>query len=90
MGDNDGMPRLFSFFFRLFLAFLAAKFLSRLYSLEGLGPLLGLALLFLGNIYLFDYFNSRERFPWRRPPAAGPKAASPPVLPPPEDPPPEA
>jgi uncharacterized membrane protein YjjP (DUF1212 family) len=66
MRENNGMPRLFSFCVRLFLAFVAARFLSRLFGLEGLGPLCGFTAVFLGNIYLFEYLNFRERFP-RRP-----------------------
>uniref|UniRef100_A0A7V4LDC7 Uncharacterized protein n=1 Tax=Desulfobacca acetoxidans TaxID=60893 RepID=A0A7V4LDC7_9BACT len=70
------MPRVFSFCFRLFLAFLAARFLSRLFGLTGWGPLFGFAAFFLGNIYLFDYLNFRERFP-RRPPPGGGSGAEP-------------
>jgi hypothetical protein len=57
---------IFHFFFRLLFAFLAAKFLGRFFGLAGLGPLIGLTLLFLGNVYLFDYLDYRSRTAWRR------------------------
>ena len=60
------MQPIFHFFFRLLFAFLAAKFLGRFFGLAGLGPLIGLTLLFLGNIYLFDYLDYRSRTSWRR------------------------
>jgi len=68
MGDNGGMQLLFTFFFRLFLAFLAGKFLARWFGFEGVGSLVGLTLLFLGNFYLFDFFDYRDRSVWRRRP----------------------
>ncbi len=60
------MQPIFSFFFRLLFAFLAAKFLARFFGLESLGSLIGLTCLFLGNIYLFDYLDYRSRTAWRR------------------------
>jgi hypothetical protein len=60
------MRHLFPFFLRLFFAFLAAKCLAILFSLQGLGSLIGLTLLFLGNVYLFDYLDFRSRTTWRR------------------------
>lgn len=81
MGDNDGMPLLYAFSFRLFVAFLAAKFLARLFGLEGIGYLLGLTLVLLGNIYFFDFLVYRDRFLWRRRQTPCPEAANPPTLP---------
>jgi hypothetical protein len=71
------MHHIFTFFFRLFLAFLAAKFLARFFDLPGLGALVGLTLLFLGNIYLFDYLDYRSHTSWRRRAARPPVTASP-------------
>jgi hypothetical protein len=76
----------FHFFFRLLFAFLAAKFLGRFFGLGGLGPLLGLTLLFLGNVYLFDYLDYRSRTAWRRRQALSrPKSVPPVASPPPEE-----
>jgi hypothetical protein len=60
------MQPVFHFFFRLLFAFLAAKFLGLVFGLTGIGPLIGLTLLFLGNVYLFDYLDYRSRTAWRR------------------------
>jgi hypothetical protein len=60
------MHLIFTIFFRLFFAFLAAKFLARFLGLESLGSLLVLTFLLLGNIYLFDYLDYRSRTSWRR------------------------
>ena len=60
------MHHLFTFFSRLFFAFLAAKLLTGLVGLPGLNPLVGLTFLFLGNVYLFDYLDYRSRSSWRR------------------------
>jgi hypothetical protein len=60
------MQPVFSFFFRLFFAFLAAKLLSIIFGLPGLGPLIGLTCLIMGNLYLFDYLDYRSRTAWRR------------------------
>ena len=57
---------IFTFFFRLLFSFLAAKFLGRFFGLPGMGPLIGLTCLFLGNVYLFDYLDYRSRTAWRR------------------------
>jgi len=88
MGDNDHMGRLFAFFFRLLLAFLAARFLARFLGLEGLAWLVGLTLAFLGNLYLFDYYDHRGRSAWRRLLSRRP-AANPPSRPVAPEPPPE-
>jgi hypothetical protein len=60
------MQPIFHFFFRLLFAFLAAKLLGRFFGLTGMGPLIGLTLLFLGNVYLFDFLDYRSRTSWRR------------------------
>ena len=60
------MQPVFSFFFRLFFAFIAAKLLSIFFGLPGLGSLIGLTCLILGNVYLFDYLDYRSRTAWRR------------------------
>ena len=60
------MRYIFTLFFRLFFAFLAAKFLARFFGLESLVSLIGLTCLFLGNVYLFDYLDYRSRTAWRR------------------------
>jgi hypothetical protein len=75
------MQPVFAFFVRLLLAFIAAKFLLYLLRLEGLGPLIGLTLLFLGNVYLFDYLDYRSRTAWRRSQEARRPQAAPPVPP---------
>jgi hypothetical protein len=75
------MQPVFSFFFRLFLAFLAARFLARFFALESLGSLIGLTLLFLGNVYLFDYLDYRSRTAWRRSHAASQPRSAPPAPP---------
>jgi len=82
------MRPIFSFFLRLFFAFLAARFLARFLGLEGLGSLLGLTFLLLGNIYLFDYLDYRSRTSWRRRAARPPAAAPEMLIPSPEPPPP--
>ena len=60
------MQHLFTFFFRLFVAFLAAKFLTHLFGLEGMGYWLGLTLAFLANVYFFDYLDHRGHSLFRR------------------------
>jgi hypothetical protein len=60
------MQHIFTFFIRLLFAFLAAKFLARLFGLEGLGYWLGLTLAFLANVYFFDYLDSRGQYIFRR------------------------
>jgi len=76
MGDNGGMQVLFTFFFRLFLAFLAGKLLSGWFGFQGLVPLVGFTLLLLGNFYLFDFFDYRDRSVWRRHPWGRKKEAA--------------
>jgi hypothetical protein len=79
------MPHLFPFFLRLFFAFLAAKCLAILFSFQGLGPLIGLTLLFLGNVYLFDYLDYRSRTAWRRSQALRPPRTTQSFPPPPPE-----
>ena len=79
------MQPVFHFFFRLLFAFLAAKFLGCFFGLAGLGPLVGLTLLFLGNVYLFDYLDYRSRTAWRRGQRCRTPCPSPEIPPPPPD-----
>jgi hypothetical protein len=55
------MSAVFSFFLRLFLCFSAAKLLLRAVGVEGRDYLVGLALLFLANVYWFSYLVFRDR-----------------------------
>ncbi len=75
------MQHIFTFFIRLLFAFLAAKFLTRLFGLEGLGYWLGLTLAFLANVYFFDYLDSRGQYIFRR--RLTPRQDTPPSPPPP-------
>jgi hypothetical protein len=60
------MKHVFTFFLRLLVSFLAAKFLTHHFGLEGLGYWLALTLAFLANIYFFDYLNYRGHAIFRR------------------------
>ena len=82
------MSTAFSFFLRLFLCFVAARFLLQAIGVEGRDYLVGLTIFFLINVYWFSYlvFRDRTAFPVeadRNPPdspvAAAPKAEGPPV-----------
>lgn len=84
------MQIVFTFFFRLFLALVAAKLLARIVGLESLASLVGLTCLFLANLYLFDYLDYRSRSPWRRRRTLGPPPSPPPGPPAAPDSPPEA
>ena len=84
------MSAAFSFFLRLFLCFVAARFFLQAIGVEGRDYLVGLTLLFLVNVYWFSYlvFRDRtapkveaERDPRRSPAAAAPEAEEPPVKP---------
>ena len=84
------MSAAFSFFLRLFLCFVAARFLLQAIGVEGRDYLLGLTILFLINVYWFSYLVFRDRTAsrveaGRNPPgspvAAAPKAEGPPVPP---------
>ncbi|MGQ9687939.1 MAG: hypothetical protein ACUVXF_03995 [Desulfobaccales bacterium] len=89
------MQHLFIFFFRLLLAFVAAKLLMRVVGLASPAALIGFTLLIVANLYVFDYLNHRSQSPWRRHPARRSPGASispspspePPMVPPPEPPP---
>ena len=71
------MSTAFSFFLRLFLCFVAARFLLQAIGLEGRGYLVGLTLLFLVNVYWFSYLVFRDRT--ASPVAAEPKPPGSPV-----------
>jgi hypothetical protein len=84
------MGAVFSFFLRLFLCFVAARFLLQAIGLEGRDYLVGLTLLFLVNVYWFSYLVFRDRTaptvkagrqPSGSPVAAAPEAKEPPVNP---------
>jgi hypothetical protein len=55
------MSTAFSFFLRLFLCFVAARFLLQAIDVEGRGYLVGLTILFLVNVYWFSYLVFRDR-----------------------------
>jgi hypothetical protein len=84
------MSKVFSFFLRLFLCFVAARFLLQAIDVGGRNYLVGLTLLFLVNVYWFSYLVFRDRTapavePTHDPPggpmAAAPEAEEPPVKP---------
>jgi hypothetical protein len=84
------MSTAFSFFLRLFLCFVAARFLLQAIGVGGRGYLVGLTLLFLANVYWFSYLVFRDRTvpgaaarrnPPGSPPVAPPEAEEPPVNP---------
>ncbi|MDP2046729.1 MAG: hypothetical protein Q8L00_11020 [Deltaproteobacteria bacterium] len=84
------MSKVFSFFLRLFLCFVAARFLLQAIGVEGRDYLVGLTLLFLVNVYWFSYLVFRDRKahkveaqpdPTGSPAAAAPEAEEPPVTP---------
>ena len=74
------MSAVFSFFLRLFLCFAAARFLLQAIGVPGRDYLVGLTLLFLGNIYWFSYLVFRDRtiapVAADRPPPGGPTAGA--------------
>ena len=84
------MSTAFSFFLRLFLCFVAARFLLQAIGVGGRGYLVGLTLLFLVNVYWFSYLVFRDRTapkveaqtdPHRSPMTVAPEAKEPPVKP---------
>jgi hypothetical protein len=84
------MSTAFSFFLRLFLCFVAARFLLQAIGVEGRDYLVGLTSLFLINVYWFSYLVFRDRTaspvaadrnPPGSPVAAAPKAEGPAVEP---------
>jgi hypothetical protein len=81
------MSATFSFFLRLFLCFVAARFLLQAIGVEGRGYLVGLTVVFLANAYWFSYLVFRDRpaarspkgrGPARQPAEVGPEAEAPP------------
>jgi hypothetical protein len=75
------MSAVFSFFLRLFLCFVAARFLLQAIGVAGRDYLVGLTLLFLANVYWFSYLVFRDRTmapaAENRRTAAGPEAGAP-------------
>ncbi len=70
------MNRLFAFFLRLFVCFLAAKFLVQAVDLNSRTYLLSLTALLIINVYLFEILVYRDRrAPQESPPEAAPKQA---------------
>ncbi len=70
------MNRLFAFFLRLFVCFLAAKFLVQAVDLNSRTYLLSLTALLIINVYLFEILVYRDRrAPRESPPEAAPKQA---------------
>jgi hypothetical protein len=55
------MSSAFSFFLRLFLCFVAARFLLLAVGVGGRGYLVGLTILFLVNLYWFSYLVFRDQ-----------------------------
>ena len=83
------MSAAFSLFLRLFLCFVAARFLLQAIGVEGRDYLVGLTLLFLVNVYWFSYLVFRDRKapkveaqtdPRPSPMAAAPPAEEPPAV----------
>jgi hypothetical protein len=73
------MSAAFSFFLRLFLCFVAARFLLQAVGWEGRDYLVGLTILFLVNVYWFSYLIFRDRTP--TPAAVELEPESPPITP---------
>ncbi|MGO9620308.1 MAG: hypothetical protein ACLPT6_02745 [Desulfobaccales bacterium] len=70
------MNWLFAFFLRLFVCFLAAKFLVQAVDLNSRTYLLSLTALLIINVYLFEILAYRDRrAPQESPPEAAPKQA---------------
>lgn len=84
------MSTAFSFFLRLFLCFVAARFLLQAIGVEGRNYLVGLTIVLLVNVYWFSYLVFRDRTASRikvargqseRPAGPGPETGEPPVNP---------
>jgi hypothetical protein len=75
------MSSAFSFFLRLFLCFVAARFLLQAIGVEGRGYLVGLTILFLVNVYWFSYLVFRDRTAPRGEAAAVPPGGTPAAAP---------
>ena len=73
------MKVFFTFFLRLFFCFVAAKFLLRVLGLDTQACLIALTAIFLGNLYVFDYLEYRDRiaFRLRKPARPTPETAAP-------------
>jgi hypothetical protein len=59
------MKLFFIFFLRLFFCFVAAKLILRTLEWDNRAFLIGLTVIFLGNIYWFDFLQYRDRVAWR-------------------------
>jgi hypothetical protein len=55
------MSTAFSFFLRLFLCFVAARFLLQAIGVPGRNYLMGLTALLLVNVYIFSYLVFRDQ-----------------------------
>ena len=55
------MSAVFSFFLRLFLCFVAARFFLQAIGVEGRNYLVGLTIVLLVNVYWFSYLVFRDR-----------------------------
>jgi hypothetical protein len=55
------MSAVFSFFLRLFLCFVAARFFLQAIEVEGRNYLVGLTIVLLVNVYWFSYLVFRDR-----------------------------
>ena len=55
------MSTAFSFFLRLFLCFVVARFFLQAIGVEGRSYLVGLTIVLLGNVYWFSYLVFRDR-----------------------------
>jgi hypothetical protein len=84
------MSAVFSFFLRLFLCFVAARFFLQGIGVEGRNYLVGLTIVLLGNVYWFSYLVFRDRTASRikadrgqseGPADAAPETGEPPVNP---------
>jgi hypothetical protein len=60
------MKRVFGFFLRLFVAFVAAKLLLGHLGLDTPKYLMGLALVLVANTYVFDFLEYYHQGAWRR------------------------
>ncbi len=60
------MKRVFGFFLRLFIAFVAAKLILGHLEAGTPGYLVGLTLLFVANTYFFDFLEYYHQGVWRR------------------------
>ena len=55
------MKVIFIFFLRVFVCFVAAKFILRALGLDQRAYLIGLTLIFAANLYWFDFLEYRDR-----------------------------